>query len=91
MHTASHGAAASTPLTCGSDLGLAAQGAVLGCSTELGTSVAVECAGEHIFGYILLNDCSARDIQKWEYVPLGPFNGKNFVRRPRSLTLCVAC
>ena len=29
---------------------------------------------------MLMNDCSARDIQKWEYVPLGPFNGKNFVR-----------
>lgn len=29
---------------------------------------------------MLMNDCSARDIQQWEYVPLGPFNGKNFVR-----------
>ncbi|KAI0477529.1 hypothetical protein GGR56DRAFT_692186 [Xylariaceae sp. FL0804] len=35
-------------------------------------------AEEHIFGYVLLNDWSARDIQTWEYVPLGPFNGKNF-------------
>ena len=32
----------------------------------------------HIFGMVLMNDWSARDIQKWEYVPLGPFLGKNF-------------
>lgn len=35
-------------------------------------------AAEHIFGYVLMNDWSARDIQAWEYVPLGPFNSKNF-------------
>jgi len=35
-------------------------------------------ASEHIFGYTLLNDWSARDILTWEYVPLGPFNSKNF-------------
>ena len=34
-------------------------------------------ADEHIFGMVLMNDWSARDIQKWEYVPLGPFLGKN--------------
>ena len=55
---------------------------MLGCSTQLGCAIPVERAAEHIFGYMLLNDCSARDIQKWEYVPLGPFNGKNFVRTP---------
>ena len=35
-------------------------------------------APDHIFGFTLLNDWSARDIQIWEYVPLGPFNAKNF-------------
>jgi 2-keto-4-pentenoate hydratase/2-oxohepta-3-ene-1,7-dioic acid hydratase in catechol pathway len=56
------------------------QAAVLGKSTTLGDAIRVDRAAEHIFGYMLMNDCSARDIQKWEYVPLGPFNGKNFVR-----------
>lgn len=46
--------------------------------TELGDSVSVEDAENHIFGLVLFNDWSARDIQKWEYVPLGPFLGKNF-------------
>lgn len=54
----------------------------LGCfickPTEMGSSVGVNGADEYIFGYVLLNDWSARDIQAWEYVPLGPFNGKNF-------------
>jgi fumarylacetoacetase len=35
-------------------------------------------ADDHIFGLVLMNDWSARDIQKWEYVPLGPFGAKNF-------------
>ena len=35
-------------------------------------------AKDRIFGYVLMNDWSARDIQKWEYVPLGPFTSKNF-------------
>lgn len=43
-----------------------------------GSAVKVEEAEEHIFGMVLLNDWSARDIQAWEYVPLGPFLGKNF-------------
>jgi fumarylacetoacetase len=51
---------------------------VIGKSTELGESVTTEKAEEHIFGMVLFNDWSARDIQKWEYVPLGPFLGKNF-------------
>eukprot|EP00795_Rhopilema_esculentum_P013347 gene13347-4197_t len=38
----------------------------------------LEMADEHIFGMVLMNDWSARDIQKWEYVPLGPFTAKNF-------------
>lgn len=54
----------------------------LGCfiarGNDMGTPVGVNRAEEHIFGYVLLNDWSARDIQNWEYVPLGPFNGKNF-------------
>ncbi len=40
--------------------------------------IGVAQADAHIFGYVLLNDWSARDIQSWEYVPLGPFSGKNF-------------
>lgn len=44
----------------------------------LGQPVDVADADEHIFGYVLVNDWSARDIQQWEYVPLGPFNAKNF-------------
>ncbi|MDD3772005.1 MAG: fumarylacetoacetase [Weeksellaceae bacterium] len=46
--------------------------------TELGERIPVSSAEEHIFGMVLFNDWSARDIQSWEYVPLGPFLGKNF-------------
>jgi fumarylacetoacetase len=46
--------------------------------TDLGNSICVEDAENHIFGLVLFNDLSARDIQKWEYVPLGPFLSKNF-------------
>ncbi|PHH67433.1 hypothetical protein CDD81_44 [Ophiocordyceps australis] len=45
---------------------------------ELGCPVAVDRAEELIFGYVLMNDWSARDVQLWEYVPLGPFTAKNF-------------
>jgi len=45
---------------------------------ELGQPVDVKNAEDHIFGIALFNDWSARDIQKWEYVPLGPFLAKNF-------------
>lgn len=51
---------------------------VTGVKTRLGESIAVDEAENHIFGLLLFNDLSARDIQKWEYVPLGPFLGKNF-------------
>jgi fumarylacetoacetase len=44
----------------------------------LGQPINVDDAEEHIFGYVLMNDWSARDVQQWEYVPLGPFNAKNF-------------
>ncbi|KAI9926828.1 hypothetical protein ASPWEDRAFT_177159 [Aspergillus wentii DTO 134E9] len=47
-------------------------------SNELGSPVPIDNAEEHIFGLVLMNDWSARDIQAWEYVPLGPFNAKNF-------------
>lgn len=47
-------------------------------ANNLGEPIPVNEAYEHIFGMVLFNDWSARDIQKWEYVPLGPFLGKNF-------------
>ena len=53
-------------------------GVFVGTGTELGDTISMEQAPDHIFGIVLLNDWSARDIQKWEYVPLGPFLGKNF-------------
>ena len=53
-------------------------GFIVGKTTQLGERIAVENASEHIFGLVLFNDWSARDIQKWEYVPLGPFLGKSF-------------
>jgi fumarylacetoacetase len=53
-------------------------GVFIGVPSELGTPVPVGHAADSIFGFCLLNDWSARDIQAWEYVPLGPFLGKNF-------------
>ncbi|WP_372769819.1 fumarylacetoacetase [Lutibacter sp.] len=47
-------------------------------TNNLGERISVDDAAEYIFGMVLLNDWSARDIQKWEYVPLGPFLGKSF-------------
>lgn len=47
-------------------------------ATALGGSVPVEKAEDYIFGMVIFNDLSARDIQKWEYVPLGPFLSKSF-------------
>ncbi|WP_341215480.1 fumarylacetoacetase [uncultured Wocania sp.] len=47
-------------------------------ANDLGEPIPVEEAEEYIFGLVLFNDWSARDIQKWEYVPLGPFLSKNF-------------
>ncbi|KAF4672381.1 hypothetical protein FOL47_000623 [Perkinsus chesapeaki] len=49
-----------------------------GKATQLGESIPLSKASEHIFGVVLMNDWSSRDIQQWEYVPLGPFLGKNF-------------
>jgi fumarylacetoacetase len=51
---------------------------VVGAGSELGRPVALADFREHVFGVCLLNDWSARDIQAWEYVPLGPFLGKSF-------------
>ncbi|MET9701142.1 fumarylacetoacetase [Streptomyces sp. NPDC006529] len=53
-------------------------GFVVGTPSELGTAVPLGDFREHVFGLFLLNDWSARDIQAWEYVPLGPFLGKSF-------------
>lgn len=53
-------------------------GFIVGKSTKLGEHISTKNAAEHIFGLVLFNDWSARDIQKWEYVPLGPFLGKSF-------------
>ena len=51
---------------------------VVGTGTALGSTVPLSEAEDHIFGLCLFNDWSARDLQSWEYVPLGPFLGKNF-------------
>lgn len=53
-------------------------GFIVGGSTRLGRTVPIDAAANHIFGAVVLNDWSARDIQAWEYVPLGPFLGKSF-------------
>jgi fumarylacetoacetase len=50
----------------------------IGPGNTLGQPIAIAAAQEHLFGMVILNDWSARDIQAWEYVPLGPFLGKNF-------------
>ncbi|KAF5472709.1 hypothetical protein F2P56_009403 [Juglans regia] len=52
--------------------------AFVGPGNELGKPIDVNEAADHIFGLVLMNDWSARDIQAWEYVPLGPFLGKSF-------------
>ena len=53
-------------------------GFVIGLPSRLGEPVPIERALDHVFGLVLVNDWSARDIQAWEYVPLGPFLGKSF-------------
>jgi len=53
-------------------------GFFIGTGNKLSEPIPVDEAGDHIFGMVLVNDWSARDIQKWEYVPLGPFLAKNF-------------
>jgi fumarylacetoacetase len=51
---------------------------IIGKPTQMGETISTDKADEHIFGLVLFNDWSARDIQTWEYVPLGPFLAKNF-------------
>ncbi|MGO4305519.1 fumarylacetoacetase [Cupriavidus sp. RAF12] len=53
-------------------------GFIVGKPSELGEPVSTADAPAHMFGMVILNDWSARDIQQWEYVPLGPFNSKTF-------------
>jgi fumarylacetoacetase len=53
-------------------------GFVVGVPTTRGEPVPVDRFADHVFGVVLVNDWSARDIQAWEYVPLGPFLGKSF-------------
>jgi fumarylacetoacetase len=53
-------------------------GAIIGPGNALGEPIPVGRALDHVFGLVLVNDWSARDIQSWEYVPLGPFLAKNF-------------
>jgi fumarylacetoacetase len=53
-------------------------GFVVGRPSRLGEPVPTSAFREHVFGVVLVNDWSARDIQAWEYVPLGPFLGKSF-------------
>lgn len=53
-------------------------GVWIGAGNELGTSVPIADAAQHVAGFCLLNDWSARDFQAWEYQPLGPFLAKNF-------------
>ncbi len=53
-------------------------GFFVGTESILGQPIPIDRAAEHIFGMVLVNDWSARDIQKWEYVPLGPFLAKSF-------------
>jgi fumarylacetoacetase len=53
-------------------------GIFIGAGNELGSSIKLDQAEDHVFGLCLLNDWSARDVQAWEYQPLGPFLAKNF-------------
>ncbi len=53
-------------------------GVVVGKGNDLGHRIKMQDASKHLFGMVVLNDWSARDVQKWEYQPLGPFNSKNF-------------
>ena len=51
---------------------------LIGPGNNFGEPIPIDEAQDHVFGLVLMNDWSARDIQKWEYVPLGPFLGKSF-------------
>jgi len=64
-------------------------GTVIGKNTEVGDSISTEKAEEYVFGFLLFNDWSARDFQKWEYVPLGPFLSKNFFSSVSPWIVCL--
>jgi fumarylacetoacetase len=53
-------------------------GFITGPGNTLGTTIPASEAADHVFGFVIVNDWSARDIQRWEYQPLGPFLGKSF-------------
>jgi fumarylacetoacetase len=53
----------------------------VGPGNQLGTPISIDEAEDHIFGVVLMNDWSARDIQAWEYIPLGPFGGNFFYKK----------
>jgi fumarylacetoacetase len=53
-------------------------GAIIGVGNDLGVPIPVAKAASHVYGFVIVNDWSARDVQKWEYQPLGPFLAKNF-------------
>lgn len=65
-------------------------GFVVGVGSALGEPVPVGAFTDHVFGVVLLNDWSARDLQAWEYVPLGPFLGKSFATSISSWVLPLA-
>jgi len=58
-------------------------------SNELGTTISTEEAEDFIFGMVIFNDWSARDIQSWEYVPLGPFLAKSFASSISAWVVCI--
>jgi fumarylacetoacetase len=64
-------------------------GVLIGPGNTLGSSIAIDECGEQLFGMVLVNDWSARDIQKWEYVPLGPFLGKSFATSISPWIVCM--
>lgn len=65
-------------------------GLIVGTGNALGESVSIDRAESHLFGIVLLNDWSARDVQAWEYQPLGPFLSKNFATTISPWTVTVA-
>ena len=67
------------------------QAALIGTGKEIGNPISTADAGQHIFGMVLMNDWSARDTQKWEAAPLGPFTAKNFVSHKTFATSGHTC
>ena len=65
-------------------------GLLVGTANALGEPVSMDAAESHLFGVVLLNDWSARDVQAWEYQPLGPFLAKNFATTVSPWTVTMA-